>query len=62
MGNLEDFPFPLLARSLAVLPFRQTTIEGALLSLWTVFEEALLKLVRLFHVVSSKVNFFDIKF
>ena len=60
--NLEVFPFPFLARNLAVLPFRQTPIEGALLSLWTVYEEALSRLVRLFHLVSSKVNFFEIKF
>ena len=55
--NLEVFPFPFLARNLAVLPSRQTPIEEALLSLWTVFEGALLRLVRLFHLVSSKVNF-----
>ena len=60
--NLEVFPIPFLAGNLAVLPFRQTPIEGALLSLWTVFAGALLRLVRLFHLVSSKVNFFDIKF
>ena len=60
--NMEVFPFPFLARNLAVLPFRQTPIEGALLSLWTVFEGALLRPVHLFHLVSSKVNFFDIKF
>ena len=66
MGNLEDFPFPILARTLAFLPFRQTPIDGALLSLWTVFERALLRLVRLFvdieRLVLSKVNFFDIEF
>ena len=58
---VSPFPFPLV-RNLAVLPFQRTPIEGALLSLWTVFEGASLRPVRLFHLVSSKVNFFDIKF